>query len=681
MVKVKNLSSADKTRYLLSVLVGTLGAQSLLFRNLDSAVFENFSNLAASGFDSIAQVGPVGSALLALGLGLLLYFLYPKFENASRRQKLISAAVAFFMAFSIVIPRLVKNSGVSNNGYPNYVNGVARWHEPIFWMVFIVQLSTIGFALTVGICWLTEKVNNLSESRQIESVETTTSLKCSNILEKWAHLFDGSASHLALTTAAMVLCWMPMLIIQGPAIIDIDTVLQLVQFRTRHVWDPMTMVDLPGYAVQDHHPFVDAYLYVLFDKLGLWLGNEIVGFQILIILQSFVAAFAIVISLVWVRRRTNLTDSCVSACWCFAAALPIFPMNMSIVVKDVTWVPIFLLWLVAFFELVYRCNNNHRVGWKLVAFLIIFGVLSGLTKKTSIYITTLSLLLLLVLHRKQRIALLISVLVPAALVVVLVPVAVFPALHIAPGGPQEALSVPIQQLSKVAILHQDELAESDLKAINKVLDIDNIKPNWKANSADNAKHYGYKVGSSSKDRLRFIKTWIRLFFRYPKDYITAVPYLLDSFVYGETYYRTGPVRCGWWEAGGSKILRAYSECKPSYTQEKIAVPLRNTLSKIPPFSFLGAEALYVLWVPLIAVGLTVAVKRYRNLYYLIPTLVNWCSLLLLPTHQVRYTLSFLFCFVLTIAIPFVIVDSNKGKCSQTTPAKHAEFSLSSRSLE
>lgn len=680
MAKRKKQSSVDKSRYFLSALVGILGAQSLLFRNLDSGVFDNFSNLADKGLDSIAQVGPVGSAILALGVGVLFYRLYPKFEDARTPSRVISAIVAFFMALSIVIPRLMKNSNASIDSYPNYVGGVPRWHEPIFWAVFIIQLSIISLALTVGICWLMEKTTNINEYGRTNT-KTDSSLKRHGILEKWAQLFDGSFGHSALATMAMVLCWMPMLIIQGPAIIDIDTVLQLVQFRTGHVWDPMTMVELPGFVGQDHHPFVDGYLYAIFDKLGILLGNEILGFQILIILQSCVAAFSIVASLIWVRKRTSLTDPYISACWCLAAALPVFPMNTSTVLKDSTWVPIFLLWMVAFFEVIYRCNKGCAVGWKLVTCLIILGVLSGLTKKTSIYITTLSLLLLLIFLRKRIVALLISVLIPAALVIVLVPVAVLPALDIAPGGPQEALSVPIQQLSKVTILHRDELTKSDLKAIDKVLDIDRIKPNWKASSADNAKHYGYKVDSSSKDRLKFVKTWIRLFFRYPKDYITAAPYLLEPFFYGETYYRTGPVRCGWWEAGGLKIFRGYPECKPSYTQEKIAVPLKNALNKIPPFSFLGAEALYVLWVPLLALGLTVAVKRYRNLYYLIPTFVNWCSLLFVPTHQVRYTLSFLFCFVLTIAIPFVIVNSNKGKCSQTTPAKHAEFSLSSRSLE
>lgn len=680
MAKRINQSYVDKARYFLSALVGILGAQSLLFRNLDSEVFDNFSNLAAQGLDSIAQVGPVGSAILVLGIGVLFYRLYPKFEDARIRNRVIAAIIAFFLALSIVIPRLMKNSEASINSYPNYVGGVPRWHEPIFWAVFIIQLSVIGLAFTVGICWLIEKAANLNEYGQTNT-ETDASLQRHSFLGKWTQLLDGSFGHTALATIVVVLCWIPMLIIQGPAIINIDTVVQLVQFRTGHVWDPMTMVELPGFAGQDHHPFVDAYLYALFDQLGLWLGNEILGFQILTILQSCVAAFSIVATLVWVRKRTNLTDTCIGACWCLAALLPAFPMNMSIIVKDSTWAPIFLLWVVTFFEVVYRCNNRCVIGWKLVVCLIILGVLSGLTKKTSIYITTLSLLLLLVFLRKQIVALLISIFIPSALVIVLVPVVVLPALNIAPGGPQEALSVPIQQLSKVAILHRDDLPKSDQKAIDKVLDIDRVKPDWKASSADYAKHYGYKIDASSKDRIAFIKTWIRLFFRYPKDYVTAVPYLLDPLVFSETYYHTGPVRCGWWEAGGSTILRAYPECKPSYTQEKIAVPLTNAMNRIAPFSFLGGEALYVLWLPLIALGLTVAVRRYRNLYYLIPTLVNWCSLLFVPTHQVRYTLSFLFCFVLTIALPFVIVDSDKGKCSQTTPAENAVFSSSSRSLK
>ena len=661
MAMVENRARLDKTRCLLSVGVGILGAQSLAFRNVDSAAFDNFSTLTARGLDSIAQVGPVGIAILALGIGLLFYKLYPEFQNAGRRNRLTASIVAFILALSVVIPRLVKKTITSFNTYPDYLGGVPRWHEPIFWLVALIQLLSIGSVLAVSFCWLIHKTVDLGEPASPDAKDIIAPPGHTTIWERGARLFDGTPGHLVLATAVTLLCWVPMLIINGPANLGFDTMVQLIQVRTNHVWDPMMMVELPGYAGQDHHPFVDTYLYGLFDEFGLWLGNEILGFCILVVLQSIATAFALVMSFVWLKKRTNLPDSCVCICWCLAAFLPAFPMYMSAIVKDSTWISIFLLWMVAFFETLYRCNNNQSVGWKLIICLIVLGVLSGLTKKTGIYVTTLSLFMLLIFLRKQIIPLLVSTLVPALLVIGLVPMVVLPALNIAPGGPQEALSVPIQQLSKVTVLHKDELSQSDREAINKVVDTDRAASQWRDSSADYAKHYGYKINSSSKDRKQFIKTWIRLFFRYPKDYIAAVPYLVDSFVFGNTYYFSGPVRCGWWEAGGFKLLKGYSDCKPSYTQEKIGIPLTDALNKLPPFSFLGSEALYTLWLPVMSLGLTVAKRKYRNVLYLMPSVATWGTLLLLAAHSPRYSLCFLFIFALTIAIPFVKGDNHPSR--------------------
>ena len=669
MALVEKRARFGKTRCLLSVGIGILAAQSLTFRNVDSSAFDNFGNLAALGLDSIAQVGQVGSAALAVGIGFLFYKLYPEFEKAERRNRLTASIVACFLAFTVVLPRLMKQAITPFNSYPNYLGGVPRWQEPIFWLVALVQVLSIGSALAVGICWLMHKAADLGESGKPEDGDAITTPGHDSIWGRGARLFDGASGHLVLATVAMLLCWTPMLIIQGPAKLGLDTMVQLIQFRTDHVWDPIMMVELPGYAGQDHHPFVDTYLYGFFDEIGLWLGHEIVGFCILIVLQSIATAFALVVSFIWLRNRTNLPDSCVCICWCLAAFLPAFPMYMSTIVKDSTWIPLFLLWLVAFFEALYRCSNHQAIGWKLVTCLIVLGVLSGLTKKTGIYVTTLSLLLLIIFLRKQIISLFLSMLVPAVLVMGFVPMVVLPALDIAPGGPQEALSVPIQQLSKVAMVHKDELSESDRQAIDKVVDIKRMEPQWRDSSADYAKHYGYKINSSSEDRIQFIKTWVRLFFHYPKDYIAAVPYLVDSFVFGDTYYYSGPVRCGWWEAGGYKILPGYSECKPSYTQEKIGIPLNDALNKLPPFSFLGSEALYTVWLPLMAMALVVANKRYRNMLYLIPSVVNWCSLLLLAASSSRYSLCFLFMFALTIAVPFVKVERHELHLEQAAPAK------------
>ena len=194
-----------------------------------------------------------------------------------------------------------------------------------------------------------------------------------------------------------------------------------------------------------------------------------------------------------------------------------------------------------------------------------------------------------------------------------------------------------------------------------MLKIDKAKKNYDPLITDNAKHYGYKTTSTSKDRVNFLMLWAKLFFKYPISYFSSVTFLKDAFLVGPTYYYTSSVRCGWYEAGGYAILPEYKECTPSTLKSKIALPLVNLLNRIPPFSFLGSESLYTAWIPCLSVGACITRKKWKNLIYFTPVLFLELTMLILPAHQVRYSLGLLFTFALTIAVPFIgsPKDANK----------------------
>lgn len=645
----------DLRRIIISACVGIIGAQALAFRSISAQAYDGFSELTQSGLDSVAQLGSAGSMLFATGLGALFYLLFPALVSVKTRERVIAAVCSFFLASTIVYSRQIPKPGSQPFRYPDYLVSSPNFHRLLFFIVVVIQLVVITCILTAFLCWL-----KLRSDRMPPRVRDSDGVLFSGSVEKrggvWRRILvvlDGKPWHIVWATLGVFVCWLPVVIIMGPASVDIDTMVQLIQFRTGHVWDPMTMQKLPGYAGQDHHPFLDTYLYGAFDLLGLKLGNEMIGMQIFVILQSLVGAFALVVSLTWLRKRTDLSDGVLFVLLFFVAFMPAFPIFMTQVLKDSTWVPIFTLWTVAFFETIYRCLHDRRLGWKLLVCLLVLGILSGLTKKTGIYVTTLSMLVLIVVMRRKILPLLVSALVPAIVVMVVVPLVVLPAIGYAPGGPQEPLSVPIQQVSKVAIDHGNELLPKERETINKVLDIDAVKNNWNYANCDYAKHFGYKVSSTSKDRSDFIRVWIRLAFKYPKEYLSSTRFVMRSFVIGDSYYFVNPSRCGWWDAGGKSLFKGYEDCKLNYTQRKVALPIQQTLNKLPPFSFLGSVSLYVVWVPLVATALAIMKRRYAALYFMIPSVMTWGNLLLIPSFSNRYSVSFLFCSVLICALPFM----------------------------
>ena len=145
----------------------------------------------------------------------------------------------------------------------------------------------------------------------------------------------------------------------------------------------MTMEWLDGYNLTDHHPFFDSFIYGAFDKIGLFFGHEIVGLQLLIILQLLVGSFSLVLSLAWVNTRAKIPEKVFICLFALILLVPCFSMYMTIILKDTTWVPFFLIWAVLFAETVFRLSKKQDISTKLIATLILFAVIAGLTKKTS----------------------------------------------------------------------------------------------------------------------------------------------------------------------------------------------------------------------------------------------------------------------------------------------------------
>lgn len=77
------------------------------------------------------------------------------------------------------------------------------------------------------------------------------------------------------------------------------------------------------------------------------------------------------------------------------------------------------------------------------------------------------------------------------------------------------------------------------------------------------------------------------------------------------------------------------------------------MNRIPPFSLLGAEVLYVVWVPLLALALVIVRKRWKSLLYFSPVLMQLLVQFMVPSYQNRYTLGLLFTVFLTMSIPFL----------------------------
>ena len=471
--------------------------------------------------------------------------------------------------------------------------------------------------------------------------------------------------------AAILACWTPWIVLLWPANIAADTVAQLVWMRTGQAWDPSTHQMLPGYALSDQHPWLDSLIYGAFDQLGLRMGSEAWGLWLLALLQTALCAMALGLAINYLGGVMRVPVRYCAAALTFMALVPIYGRLMMSVVKDSTVMPFFIVLMVLVMEYVRRVRGGLRPGPWLLLGIVTLSVLCGLMRKISVEIIAATFVVFAIVIARRRLTSLTLAAVPLALGMIIGSVAA-PALHVAPGGKQEMIAIPLQQTSAYVVAHGDMLSATDRDAIGRVItcprdELDayltwNPWDGREIGSADVIKDRCFNRDATTRDIGAFLVVWAGLVARDPVTALAATPWLHDPFVMGPVYDEGWYVRWGWEEMGGTMILPEYAS---TWTQASVSAPQRigraayTLLENVPGVSLLMRENLYTVWVPLFTAALCDVLRRRRNWVYLTPWAITICSLMLLPGHQTRYTWTLAFGVALIAAIP-MIRDAGDG---------------------
>lgn len=330
--------------------------------------------------------------------------------------------------------------------------------------------------------------------------------------------FRGGKRQAVKAAGVMAMCWLPYYLLALPGEIWYDTVQQVLQ------WKGLPNAITNG-AWSDHHPVLDTLIFGVFYQIGAWIGHPSVGVALY---TTCIAAVAIVVFVYTVRylAKHGVSKRAYLGAFLFFCLFPFIPMVSMAMVKDAVFLPLFMLFSIQCMEVARTkgaCLKSHRT----LTLLIALAILVSLTKKTGVYSVVLACILLafVVAGNQARVKLLGTAAASGLVIFVLLPLVLFPACHIIPGGKQEMIAIPLQQSALLLREHGDELSKAEKDVLTGILEPD-AADNYEWWAVDKAKGTHW---TEQRARLLhpFLRIWAKNAVKYPETYARAY-FLLEQ---------------------------------------------------------------------------------------------------------------------------------------------------------
>ena len=458
-----------------------------------------------------------------------------------------------------------------------------------------------------------------------------------------------------IVTALLLLClFYPYMYAYYPGVSSLDTTNQIKDYVTDTMpieinWRP----DEPKVScfLNDHHPVTDTLIFVYFTEiLGGVIGSQQGAYVYTCIQASLTALF---MSLMLCRmEKWGVPFFYRLIGFLYLGLSPFIPLYVIGMLKDslhcMFYIPYFLIYLA-----IIREGATHP----RMILLVLLSLILALTKKTGLYLILICDIALILIPsvRKKLAGWAASWLLPALLLLVIMPNFIFPAYNIFPGGNQEKLGFTLQMSVRTYMDHKDQISAQDVKAIRDVLDLDTAVEEFYYMNYDDVKHL-FKFDATDQEISTYIKTWLRLFFRFPKSGIKALFGTAGGFF--------APV----------ERIRIYQKFqKNSYTTvenleerepyRQIVADYYEWLNSMHGIGMLLQCVLYMWWLPLFALVRILLKpefrgKRFVHLMCMIPAAVSIAFLWISPYSMARYGLPILY------TLPMIMgIAATKVPCS------------------
>ena len=283
--------------------------------------------------------------------------------------------------------------------------------------------------------------------------------KINEKMSKWLEKFDDRRLFF-IVWAFIFIMWLPAYLILYPGVLSYDMISQTTSAL--------------GEITNNHHPVLHTWLIRIFMRMGEKLFSSYEsGIGLLSLLQMIILSYALSRMVMLLKKKAVpillvIGTAVLSAVWFMNACLSVT------MIKDTLHAAFLVLFCCHFVEIAtnpseYIARKRNLVLFPIVSFFMCAFRNNGL----HIYLFCFAILLVLIISRFRKVKRYLPLIAVVILPVIMFKIytgPVFDALGIEPGQVREALSIPIQQLQRVAVKRAGELTPEQTEMMGYYID-------------------------------------------------------------------------------------------------------------------------------------------------------------------------------------------------------------------
>ncbi|MDO5520497.1 MAG: DUF6020 family protein [bacterium] len=438
---------------------------------------------------------------------------------------------------------------------------------------------------------------------------------------------------------ALIIAWMPYIIITYPCNFTGDTKDQVAQFigDAEHSFSDRSIVYPEGAKrlLNNHHPIIHTLMVGSFATIGMKLGNINLAMFILVMIQvvflmlvySYTVNYIKKIGIPIIFQLVTLG---------FFMFYPVVPMYAMTLTKDSIYSGFMILITIQLFKIVRNEEEFFQSREeKIRTFICCLGLM--LFRNNGVYILFIVIAVLLIRYRKSLTRLKsvgFSFGIPILLYWVVLLKIILPMFNIPNGSPREMLSIPFQQVARYAVEWGEEgFEDGEIEKLDKILcfkgDITVLQKRYNPIISDPVK-YHFNKNYTKEEMKDFMGVWAKLLIRHPGTFIIAT-LNNDEFYYSVDYGRRVVYD------GATKHGAPYGIDNPSITKT-VRSGVVKIIEMLDHSSMLGWAFSVGTWNYMFIICILYAVykKQYKFFIMMLPVILNVLIAFAGPVAQMRY---------------------------------------------